>query len=63
VHALLQAFDHAWATGAPYGSFGPRQRWIAAVEQLAEDGWPVVGGRPRWRLGEVTFRWSAVSVP
>jgi hypothetical protein len=61
VHALLTAFDRAWAVGAPYAAFGPRQRWVAAVERLAADGWPVVGGRSRWRLGEVTLRWSAVS--
>ena len=61
VHTFLQAFDRAWAVGAPYSAFGPRQRWVAAVERLAADGWPVVGGRARWRLGEVTLRWSAVS--
>jgi hypothetical protein len=60
VHAFLTAFNQAWAAGAPYAPFGPRQRWIAAVQRLAEDGWPVVGGRSRWRLGEVTVRWSAV---
>jgi hypothetical protein len=61
VHAFLTAFNRAWAAGAPYAAFGPRQRWVAAVERLAGDGWPVVGGRSRWRLGEVTLRWAAVS--
>jgi len=61
VHELLQAFDRAWAVGAPYAAFGPRQRWVATVQRLAEDGWPVVAGRSRWRLGEATVRWSAVS--
>jgi len=61
VHEFLQAFDRAWAVGAPYAAFGPRQRWVAAVERLAADGWPVIGGRSRWRLGEITLRWSAVS--
>jgi hypothetical protein len=61
VHAFLTAFNRAWAAGAPYAAFGPRQRWLAAVERLAADGWPVVGGRSRWRLGEVTLRWAAVS--
>lgn len=61
VHAFLTAFNRAWAAGAPYAPFGPRQRWQAAVERLAGDGWPVVGGRSRWRLGEVTLRWAAVS--
>jgi hypothetical protein len=61
VHAFLAAFDQSWATVAPYAAFGPRQRWAAAVERLSADGWPVVGGRSRWRLGEATVRWSAVS--
>jgi hypothetical protein len=41
--------------------FGPRQRWVAAAERLAADGWPVVGGRERWRLGELTVAWAAVA--
>lgn len=61
VHELLVAFDRAWERAAPYSAFGPRQRWAAAAEQLLEAGWPVVGGRRRWRLGELTVRWSAVA--
>jgi hypothetical protein len=60
VQALLAAFDQAWAASAAHSTFGPRQRWAAAVERLADGGWPVVGGRSRWRLGEMTVRWSAV---
>ena len=37
VHELLAAFDRAWAAAAPQSVFGPRQRWIAAVELLARD--------------------------
>jgi hypothetical protein len=63
VHQLLAAFDRAWAAAAPQSVFGPRQRWVAAVELLARDhpvytGAPL-GGRARWRLGEVTLPWSA----
>lgn len=61
VHAFLAALDASWATAAPYSAFGPRQRWIATVAGLAEQGWPVVGGRERWRLGEITVRWPAVA--
>jgi hypothetical protein len=61
VHALLAAFDAAWHAAAGLTPFGPRQRWVAAVASLAADGWPVRGGRERWRLGEVTFAWSAVA--
>jgi len=61
VHEMLAAFDRAWAAAAHLTPFGPRHRWAGAVERLSEEGWPVVGGRSRWRLGEVTLRWSAVS--
>ncbi|GAA4519455.1 hypothetical protein GCM10023191_095020 [Actinoallomurus oryzae] len=65
VHALLTAFDRAWATAAPRSVFGPRQRWIAAVELLSRElpvhTAPPLGGRGRWRLGEVTVPWSAVA--
>jgi hypothetical protein len=65
VHEVLNAFDRAWAAAAPRSVFGPRQRWVAAVELLAR-AHPVhesapLGGRARWRLGEVTLPWSAVA--
>ncbi|GAA4727017.1 class I SAM-dependent methyltransferase [Modestobacter marinus] len=61
VHAFLTAFDTAWASAAGLSTFGPRQRWAAAVETLAADGWPLVGPSRRWRHGEVSVRWSAVA--
>ncbi|MCZ2838334.1 class I SAM-dependent methyltransferase [Modestobacter sp. VKM Ac-2985] len=61
VHAFLTAFDRAWASAAGLSTFGPRQRWAAAVETLADDGWPLVGPPRRWRHGEVSVRWSAVA--
>lgn len=57
VHGLLKALDAHWAAAAPLSPFGPRQRWEAAVSGLAKAGWPVIGGRSRWRLGEMTVRW------
>lgn len=61
VNALLSAFDAAWDAAAPMAAFGPRQRWVTAVGAMAADGWPVRGGRDRWRLGEATFTWTAVT--
>jgi hypothetical protein len=65
VHDVLSAFDRTWAAAAPYSAFGARQRWVAAVELLAREQ-PVhvhapLGGRARWRLGEVTLPWTAVT--
>jgi hypothetical protein len=57
VHALLQALDDAWDRAAPYATFGPRQRWVAACESLEwEQTGPV-----RHRDGEVTVPWSTVA--
>jgi hypothetical protein len=61
VHDFLRAFDAAWAASASMSAFGPRQRWTAAVETMAEQGWPFIGSSRRWRHGEVTVRWSAVA--
>jgi hypothetical protein len=61
VHDFLRAFDAAWAAAAGLSTFGPRQRWVAAVEALEAQGWPLVGSARRWRFGEVTVRWSAVA--
>ncbi|CUU54188.1 hypothetical protein Ga0074812_102194 [Parafrankia irregularis] len=57
VHALLTSFDAAWERSAPRGAFGPRQRWIAAAGLLRRDGWLVLDGPHRWRLGELTVAW------
>ncbi len=59
VHALLADLDDAWATAAGVGVFGARQRWIAMAETARSRGWPVVGRRDRWRLGELTVRWPS----
>jgi hypothetical protein len=61
VHALLAELDRQWAVAAPLSTFSPSQRWIAAVEGVRDAGWPVLGGRSRWRLGELTVEWSAVA--
>jgi hypothetical protein len=55
VFELVRALGRAWdASAAP---FGPRQRWLAAVQRMRDEGWSVLDGRARWRLGEVTVPW------
>nr|WP_205863618.1 class I SAM-dependent methyltransferase [Planosporangium mesophilum] len=61
VHALIRALDEAWRANAPYSSFGPRQRWRRSVEAVRAAGWPVLNRPSRWRLGEISVPWSAVS--
>jgi SAM-dependent methyltransferase len=61
VHEVLTALDRAWTRAAPAGAFGSRQRFIATVEALRDEGMPVLGSKARWRLGELTLPWSAVA--
>ena len=61
IHELLTAFDLAWRVHAPMSVYGPSQRWIAAVATLRHEGWHVIGGPRRTRLGELTLPWEAVA--
>jgi len=61
VHAWLAALDAAWSAAAPLAPFGRRQRWLATCRAVRAQGWPVLHGPARWRLGEVTVRWEAVA--
>lgn len=61
VHDLLTTLDRAWERSATLAPFGLAQRWIASVEAVRAAGWPVQGGRARWRLGELTVPWSRVA--
>ncbi|EKX65317.1 class I SAM-dependent methyltransferase [Streptomyces ipomoeae] len=60
VHAFLRDFDRAWASAAPYASYGARQRWIRTIQDLTAD-WPILDGPSRWRQGEVTVTWEALA--
>jgi hypothetical protein len=57
IHAWLGALDQAWVRAAAHSAYGPRQRFVAAVQAVRAAGWPVLGSSARWRLGEVTLRW------
>lgn len=61
VHALLEALDAAWARHAPLAGFGARQRWSAMAATVRSEGWPVLDGPSRWRLGELTVHWECVA--
>jgi len=61
VHALFAALDRCWASAAPFTPYGPRARWVETARLLAAEGWPVRDTRKRWRQGELTLDWSAVT--
>jgi len=60
IHAFLLDLDRAWLLHAPLSVYSPSQRWIATAETLRAT-WPILGGRSRWKLGELTLDWSAVA--
>lgn len=61
IHTFIQDLDRHWQLNSALSVYGPSQRWIATAIGLASDGWPVLGGRSRWKLGELTVAWDAVS--
>ncbi|MDR6867581.1 hypothetical protein J2Y69_002185 [Microbacterium resistens] len=61
IHALLTDLDREWERAATLSAFGATQRFLGAVTALRGQGWPVQGGRTRWRLGELTVPWDAVA--
>ena len=63
IHGLLTAADRAWAAAAPYSSFGPRQRWRAALTGLRDAGVPVRMFRRRMRDCVLEVPWRYVSDP
>jgi hypothetical protein len=61
VHRYLSALDAAWERTVVLAPFGARQRWLAMVRTMVAEGWPILDGPARWRLGEVSVRWSSVA--
>lgn len=61
IYDFLTALDRAWLANAGIGAFGSAQRWVSTCKQLASEGWPLIGDRKRWRLGELSVDWSAVA--
>ena len=60
IHDFLSAVDKFWLTHSALSSFGDTQRWIATAQSMKDAGWPITGGKTRWRLGELTVAYDAV---
>jgi hypothetical protein len=61
IHDFLTSLDRHWQVNSPLSVYGPSQRWIATVEGMRTEGWPVAASRARWKLGELTVAWAAVA--
>jgi hypothetical protein len=60
VYDYLAALDLAWIRNVALAPFGVRQRWLATARSIGAQGWPLLDGPARWRLGELSVDWSAV---
>lgn len=61
IHSFLLDLDRHWQINATMSAYGPSQRWIATAEGMLGAGWPLLGGRSRWKLGELTVAWPAIA--
>ena len=61
IHRYLQDLDKAWEKAAGFGAFGSAQRFVQTAKSLLQDGWPIENLPKRWRLGELTVNYEAIS--
>ena len=61
IHNYLQELDRAWDKAAGFGAFGSAQRFVQTAKTLLQAGWPIENLPKRWRLGELTVNYEAIS--
>ena len=61
IYAFLSQLDKGWLTHAPLSAFGATQRWVATVQSMKDQGWPIRGNKSRWKLGELTVDYAAIA--
>jgi hypothetical protein len=61
IHRYLQELDFAWDKAAGFGAFGSAQRFVQTAKSLLEAGWPIENSPKRWRLGELSVSYEAIS--
>lgn len=61
IHRYLLDLDSAWEKAAGFGAFGSAQRFVQTAKSLVQAGWPIDVAPKRWRLGEITVDYEAIS--
>jgi len=61
IHRYLQELDLAWDKAAGFGAFGSAQRFVQTAKTLLQAGWPIENSPKRWRLGELSVAYEAIS--
>jgi len=61
IHRYLKDLDREWEKASGFGSFGSAQRFVQAANAMLQAGWPIENKPKRWRLGELTVNFKAIS--
>jgi hypothetical protein len=61
IHRYLLELDLAWEKAAGYAAFGSAQRFVQSAKTLLQAGWPIENSPKRWRLGELSVAYEAIS--
>ena len=61
IHGLFELLDTAWERTRAQAAFGARQHWLEMLKYATAQGLVTLDTPARWRLGEVTIPWTAVT--
>jgi hypothetical protein len=61
IHRFLTDLDRQWDKAAGFGTFGSAQRFVQTAKAMLQAGWPIENKPKRWRLGEISVDYKAIS--
>lgn len=61
IHRYLAELDQQWDKAAGFAAFGSAQRFIQMAKAMVQNGWPIENRPKRWRLGELSVDYKAIS--
>jgi hypothetical protein len=61
IHRYLSELDQQWDKAAGFAAFGAAQRFIQVAKAMVQNGWPIENKPKRWRLGELSVDYKAIS--
>lgn len=61
IYRYLSELDREWEKAAGFGTFGSEQRFVQLAKAMVQAGWPIHNNPKRWRLGELSVDYKAIS--
>jgi len=61
IHRYLSELDSQWEKAAGFGAFGSAQRFVQVAKAMLQSGWPIENKPKRWKLGELSVDYVAIS--